>query len=83
MDPANMMSALARQEAALAPISRGLSAAAVFPPRVGVDEWRGESAAACERLEERLRDQLRAADEAVGAAQRLTRIALAELAGVG
>jgi hypothetical protein len=81
LDPAAIRMALERQDADLAPISRELSALAVFPPRLRSDEWRGEAASACERLEERMRRQLRAADAAVHAARNHTRSALAELGG--
>lgn len=79
LDAATMRAALERQQSQLAPICRALSALATFPPRLRAEDWRGEAAAACERLEAQLQHQLRAADTALAAAQRNTRSALHEL----
>ncbi|MFC5502236.1 hypothetical protein ACFPJ4_08290 [Lysinimonas soli] len=79
MDPGALRAALERQQGGLAPVARLLAAAAAHPPRLDHDDWRGEAAQACERLEARLRSLLSEADEALDAAQRCTRAALAEL----
>jgi hypothetical protein len=81
MDPGALRAALERQATELAPISRVLAAAAAFPPRLSADEWRGEAAEACLRLEDDLRLALAASDNAVSAAQRSTRAAISELGG--
>jgi hypothetical protein len=79
--PPGVRAVLVRQQIELAPIARAVSDAAGFPPRLTAADWRGEAAAASERLEERMRSQLRAADDALQAAVRSTRMALAELGG--
>ncbi len=81
LDSAVMRAALERQRSELAPLSRVLSALAVFPPRLQPGDWRGESAEACERVEERLRERLRQADRAAEAATRSTQAALHEVGG--
>lgn len=82
-DPGALRAALQRQQSELAPIGLVLSAAAVFPPRLQPEDWRGEASRACEQLEQHLRDRLHAADHAVTAAQRDTRAALVELEAAG
>lgn len=81
MDPGALRAALERQQRELAPISRALDAAAAFPPRFSLDDWRGEAAEACVRLQDELQRALAAGSEAVSAAQRSTRAALGELGG--
>jgi hypothetical protein len=81
MDPGALRAALERQQTDLAPIARVLAAAAAFPPRFSADDWRGEAADACLRLEDELRRALAASDQAVSAAARSTRAALSELGG--
>ncbi len=81
MDAGALRAALERQQSELAPIGRVLAAVAAFPPRLAPDDWRGEAADACVRLEDDLRSALAAGDDAVSAAQRSTRAALAELGG--
>ena len=76
-----LRAALERQQAALAPVGRLLSAAATFPPRLRPEDWRGPAAQACERLEAQLVHELRGAEAAVEAAQRETRRAVIELGG--
>ncbi len=79
LDAATMRAALERQQAELAPIARALSAWATFPPSLRPEDWRGDAASACRRLEGQLHHQLHAADTALAAAQRNTRSALHEL----
>ncbi len=81
MDPGALRAALERQQNELAPISRVLEAAAAFPPRFSSEDWRGEAAAACLRLQDDLRRALAASAHAVSAAQRSTQAALHELGG--
>jgi hypothetical protein len=78
-DPGALRAALERQQNELAPIVRVLAAAAAHPPRFSPDDWRGEAADACLRLQDELRLALLAGDHAVEAAARDTRNALAEL----
>jgi hypothetical protein len=80
-DPGALRAALERQQNELAPIARVLAAAAAHPPRFSSDDWRGEAADACLRLQEELTRALLAGDHAVAAAARDTRNALAELGG--
>jgi hypothetical protein len=79
LDGGALRAALERQQSELAPIGLVLSAIATFPPRVRTEDWRGEAAEACERLEQHLHRQLRDSDAALEAAQRATRAALLEL----
>ncbi len=79
LDPGALRAALERQQNELAPIARVLAAAAAHPPRFSPDDWRGEAADACLRLQDELRRALLAGDHAVGAATRDTRHALTEL----
>ena len=81
MDPGALRAALERQQNDLAPIARVLSAAAAYPPQFSPDDWRGEAADACVRLQDDLRHSLLACDHAIAAAARSTRNALAELGG--
>ncbi len=81
MDPGALRAALERQQSDLAPIARVLAAAAAYPPQFSPDDWRGEAADACIRLQDDLRHALLASDHAVAAAARSTRSALAELGG--
>ena len=74
-----LRAALERQQTELAPIGLVLAAVATFPPRLRSEDWRGEAAAACERLEQHLHHQLRDSEAALAAAQRATRSALLEL----
>lgn len=78
-DAATMRAALERQQAGLSPTGRVLSAWATFPPTLRPEDWRGDAASACQRLEGQLHHQLRAADTALAAARRNTRSALHEL----
>ena len=78
-DPGALRAALERQQNDLAPIGRVLEAAAGYPPQFSPDDWRGEAADACLRLQDDLRHALLAGDQAVSAAARHTRTALAEL----
>lgn len=78
-DPGALRAALERQQNDLAPIARVLEAAAAYPPQFSPDDWRGEAADACLRLQDELRYALLAGDHAVSAAARNTRTALAEL----
>jgi hypothetical protein len=78
-DSAALRAALERQQNDLAPIARVLAAAAAYPPQFSPDDWRGEAADACLRLQDELRRALLAGDHAVAAATRNTRSALAEL----
>jgi len=80
-DPGALRSALERQQNDLAPIARVLAAAAAYPPTFSPDDWRGEAADACVRLQSELRHALLAVDRVVEAAARDTRAALAELGG--
>lgn len=80
-DPAPLRAALEQQHDELAPIARVLAAAAAYPPQFTPDDWRGEAAQACLRLQDELRHALLALDQAVSAAARDTRAALAELGG--
>lgn len=81
MDPGALRAALERQQDDLAPIARVLEAAAAYPPQFSPDDWRGEAADSCVRLQDDLRRALLACDHAVAAAARNTRAALAELGG--
>ena len=81
LDPGALRDALERQQNDLAPIARVLAAAAAHPPRFSPDDWRGEAADACLRLQDELRHALLAADRVVEEAARDTRSALAELGG--
>jgi hypothetical protein len=78
-DSGALRSALERQQNDLAPIARVLAAAAAYPPQFSPNDWRGEAADACVRLQDELRRALLAGDHAVAAAARNTRSALAEL----
>jgi len=78
-DSAALRAALERQQNDLAPIARVLAAAAAYPPQFSPDDWRGEAADACVRLQDELRRALLAGDHAVAAAARDTRSALSEL----
>jgi len=80
-DSAALRAALERQQNDLAPIARVLAAAAAYPPQFSPDDWRGEAADACVRLQDELRRALLAGDHAVAAAARDTRSALSELGG--
>ena len=80
-DPGALRAALERQQNDLAPIARVLAAAAAYPPQFSPDDWRGEAADACVRLQDELRRALLAGDHAVAAAARDTRSALSELGG--
>jgi len=80
-DSGALRAALERQQNDLAPIARALAAAAAYPPQFSPDDWRGEAAAACVRLQDELRRALLAGDHAVAAAARDTRSALSELGG--
>jgi len=80
-DSAALRAALERQQNDLAPIARVLAAAAAYPPQFSPDDWRGEAADACVRLQDELRRALLAGDHAVAAAARDTRNALSELGG--
>ncbi len=80
-DPGALRAALERQQNELAPIARVLAAAAAHPPRFSSAEWRGEAADACLRLHDELRLALLASDNALAAAARDTRSALAEVGG--
>jgi hypothetical protein len=71
--------ALEKQQSDLAPIARVLDAAAAYAPQFSPDDWRGEAAQACLRLQDELRVALLASDRALAAAVRSTRAALAEL----
>ena len=81
MDPGALRAALERQQNDLAPIARVLDAAAAYPPQFSPDDWRGEAAESCVRLQDDLRRALLDCDRAVAAAARNTRAALAELGG--
>ena len=81
VDPASLRAALQRQQDELAPIARVLAAAAAYPPQFSPEDWRGEAADACRRLQDDLRSALLASDHAAEAAARSTRAALAELGG--
>lgn len=81
MDPGALRAALERQQNDLAPIARVLAAAAAFPPKFSPEDWRGEAAESCVRLQDDLRHALLAGDHAVSAAAGSTRSALAELGG--
>jgi hypothetical protein len=76
-----LRTALERQQNDLAPIARVLAAAAASPPQFSPDDWRGEAADSCLRLQDELRHALLASDHALAAAARSTRSALAELGG--
>lgn len=78
-DPGALRAALERQQTELAPIARVLAAAAAHPPRFAAQDWRGEAADACRTLQEQLNLALLASDNAITAAARDTRSALAEL----
>ena len=78
-DSGALRAALERQQNELAPIARVLAAAAAHPPRFAPEDWRGEAADACLKLQEELNQALLASDNAVTAASRDTRTALAEL----
>lgn len=80
-DSGALRAALERQQNDLAPIARVLAAAAAYPPQFSPDDWRGEAADACVRLQDELRRALLAGDHAVAAAARDTRNALSELGG--
>jgi len=80
-DSGALRAALERQQNDLAPIARALAAAAAYPPQFSPDDWRGEAADACVRLQDELRRALLAGDHAVAAAARDTRSALSELGG--
>ena len=80
-DPGALRAALERQQNELAPIARVLAAAAAHPPRFSPEDWRGEAAEACLRLQGELRRALLSSDRSVAAAERDTRNALAELGG--
>jgi len=80
-DSGALRAALERQQNDLAPIARVLAAAAAYPPQFSPDDWRGEAADACVRLQDELRRALLAGDHAVAAAARDTRSALSELGG--
>ena len=79
MDPGALRAALERQQNDLAPIARVLAASAAYPPQFSPDDWRGEAAESCVRLQDDLRRALLAGDHAVAAAGQSTRSALAEL----
>jgi hypothetical protein len=79
LDSGALRAALERQQNDLAPIARVLAAAAAYPPQFSPDDWRGEAADACVRLQDELRHLLLACDHSVAAAARSTRSALAEL----
>lgn len=79
LDPGALRIALERQRSDLAPIARVLAAAAAYSPQFSPDDWRGEAADACLRLQDELRHALLACDHAVAAAARDTRSALVEL----
>ena len=81
LDAGALRAALERQQSELAPIGLVLAAVATFPPRLRPEDWRGEAADSCERLEQHLHHQLRDAEAALEAAQRATRAALNELGG--
>ena len=80
-DSGALRAALERQQNDLAPIARVLAAAAAYPPQFSPDDWRGEAADACVRLQDELRRALLAGDHAVAAAARDTWNALSELGG--
>jgi hypothetical protein len=81
MEPGAVRAALERQQSGLAPIARALAAAAAYPPQFSPDDWRGEAADSCLRLQDELRRALLAGDHAAAGAARSTRNALAELGG--
>ncbi|HEY4153446.1 MAG TPA: hypothetical protein VGM38_09010 [Pseudolysinimonas sp.] len=78
-DSGALRAALEKQQSDLAPIARVLAAAAAFPPQFSPDDWRGEAAESCLRLQDDLRRALLASDHALAAAERSTRSALTEL----
>ena len=81
IDSGALRAALERQQNDLAPIARVLAAAAAYPPQFSPDDWRGEAADSCMRLQDELRHALQACDHAAAASARNTRSALAELGG--
>lgn len=81
MDSGAIRAALERQQHDLAPIARVLATAASYPPRFSPDDWRGEAAESCLRLQDELRYALLACDHSAAAAVKSTRSALAELGG--
>ncbi|MEO6115616.1 MAG: hypothetical protein ABIP33_04450 [Pseudolysinimonas sp.] len=81
LDSGALRAALERQQNDLAPIARVLEAAAAYSPQFSPDDWRGEAADACLRLQDDVRHALLASDHAAAAALRSTRRALAELGG--
>jgi hypothetical protein len=78
-DSGALRAALEKQQNDLAPIARVLAAAAAYPPQFSPDDWRGEAAESCLRLQDDVRLALLASDHALAAAARSTRGALAEL----
>jgi len=79
MDSGALRAALERQQTELAPIARVLAAAAAFPPQFSPDDWRGEAAQSCLRLQDELRHALLASDHSITAAAASTRAALSEM----
>jgi hypothetical protein len=58
-----------------------LDAATAYPPQFSPDDWRGEAAESCLRLQHEVQLALLASDRALAAALRSTQTALAELGG--
>jgi len=80
-DSGALRAALEQQQSDLAPIARVLDAAAAYSPQFSPDDWRGETAEACVRLQDEVRRALLASDRALAAAVRSTQAALTELGG--
>lgn len=74
-----LRAALEKQQRELAPIARVLDAAAAYSPQFSPDDWRGEAADSCLRLQDEVRRALLASDRALAEAVRSTQTALSEL----